>query len=194
MLTFARQAKPCALQGESPCWIRLSQPSVSSRIECCVRGGVGVHPANKTDEAYTENRAGRSGNRVPRKLISLRNAIVSGVEGCSAHRNQHKSIRKKTMETAKRARTTETSKQPSRRNVTVDLVRRTHPTKTKLYNVYWNKHPRLKKEHNHTCSTICATRKTGRKMSKIGDLFFSEALILSFENGRIVIRGFVINV
>ena len=53
----------------------------------------GASSTNKTGEAYTENRAGRRGNRVPRKMILLRNKIVSVGEGYNARRNQYKSIR-----------------------------------------------------------------------------------------------------
>ncbi len=53
----------CVLQGASPCWVRVSHPPVASVAS--VAESRGAVPTNKTDEAYTENRIGRRGNRVP---------------------------------------------------------------------------------------------------------------------------------
>ena len=53
----------CVLQGASPCRVRASHPpvaSVASVAESC-----GDSSTNKTGEAYTANRAGRRGIRVP---------------------------------------------------------------------------------------------------------------------------------
>ena len=49
--------------------------------------------ANKRDEAYTENRAGRRGDRDSLNVDIASTHIVPVGEGFSAHRSQHKSIR-----------------------------------------------------------------------------------------------------
>ena len=59
--------------------------------------------ANKTDDAYTANRAGRRGLRGSRTLIELRNAVSVG-EGFHAYRTQHKSIRDESTATAEATR------------------------------------------------------------------------------------------
>jgi len=51
----------CILQGESPCRERSSQPPVSSVASVAERV---EFPANKADEAYTENHVGRRENRI----------------------------------------------------------------------------------------------------------------------------------
>ena len=50
------------LQGESPCRERSSQPPVSSVASVAE---LVEFPANKVDEAYTENHVGRRGVRAP---------------------------------------------------------------------------------------------------------------------------------
>ena len=52
----------CILQGESPCRVRSSQPPVSSVASVAE---LVEFPANKADEAYTENHVGRRGVRAP---------------------------------------------------------------------------------------------------------------------------------
>jgi hypothetical protein len=52
----------CILQGESPCRVRVSHPPVSSVASVAEQKIVSV---NKTGEAYTENHAGRRGDRAP---------------------------------------------------------------------------------------------------------------------------------
>jgi len=57
----------CVLQGASPCRVRASHPPVASVAS--VAESRGASSTNKTDEAYTANRAGRRGIRVPRTMI-----------------------------------------------------------------------------------------------------------------------------
>ena len=54
----------CILQGESPCRERVSHPPVSS-VAPVAEQGKRKKTANKTGEAYTENHAGRRGDRAP---------------------------------------------------------------------------------------------------------------------------------
>ena len=80
------------LQGESPCWVRISQ---LTRIECCVTLGgetmndmLGepeqskrVFSPNDSHEAYTENRIDRKGDRTFLKRFSLVTSIKAVGQG-----------------------------------------------------------------------------------------------------------------
>ena len=64
------------LRGESPHRVRLSQPPVSS----VAFAAEDANP-NKADEAYTENHAGRKGERTSLKRFSLVTTVYAVGEG-----------------------------------------------------------------------------------------------------------------